>query len=143
MNTLIITGGTKFDKEVATKVIGFCLKKLLPKTRTLEIEVRIKKFKEADAVGYCLMGDSNKEFEIEVAKGQTLKEFVTTLTHEMVHVKQYYRKEMKDTKTPDGHYLWKKNIIDGETLYKDLPWEIEAYDLQDKLATEIWERNVL
>lgn len=142
MNIVTITGGNKFEKEIVANVIGYCIKSLLPRTRSLEISVIIKKIKD-DAVGYCLMGDTNKEFEIEVAKGQSLREFVTTITHEMVHVKQYYRKEMKDTKTPDGHYRWKGGIVDGETPYNDLPWEIEAYDLQDKLADEIWEKNVL
>ena len=143
MNLIEVKGGTKFEKECVVKVVDFCLKVLLPKVRTLEISVAIKKIKDDSAVGYCMMGDNTKEYEIEVAKGQSLREFVSTITHEMVHVKQYYRKEMNDTKLPDGNYKWKNETICGKTPYQDLPWEKEAYELQDELADKIWHLNVI
>ena len=56
----------------------------------------------------------------------------------MVHVKQYYRKET------DGYgKVWKKKSIPENTGYYDLPWEKEAYRMQDKLAQLVWDADVL
>ena len=49
----------------------------MPKMRTLEIEVQIKKL--TGDVGWCMMEDTNREFTIEVANNLTLKDFVTTI----------------------------------------------------------------
>ena len=137
MNLIQVNGGNKFQKEIAHKVVGFMIKELLPRVRTLEITVNIKKIK-GDAVGYCMMEDTNREFEIECSKELTLKDFVTTLCHEMIHVKQYYRKEMTDTSM-----RWKKKVVPETTKYFDLPWEKEAYRLQDKLAQKVWDADIL
>ena len=137
MNCIQVNGGNKFQREIAEKVIGFCIKELLPRFRTLEITVNIKKIK-GDAVGYCMMEDTNREFEIEVSRVLSLKDFITTLTHEMVHVKQYARNEM------DGVGMrWKKAKVKEGTNYWDLPWEKEAFKMQDKLAQMIWDADIL
>ena len=111
--------------------------KLLPRFRTLEIEVILKKMND-DAVGYCMMQDTNREFEIECSRDLTLKDLVTTICHEMVHVKQYARKEMSD-----NGFTWKKKQINEKTPYFDLPWEKEAYKMQDKLAQQVWDADIL
>lgn len=136
MNIIEINGGNKFQREIAEKVIGFCIKELLPRFRTLEITVNIKKIK--DAAGYCMMENTNREFEIEVSRDLTLRDFITTLAHEMVHVRQYARKEMDDT-----GLRWKNAKVKKGTNYWDLPWEKEAYRLQDKLAQKIWDADIL
>jgi len=137
MNIVEVTGGNRFQREIAEKVIQFCIKEMMPRVRTLYIELKIKKM-TGDAVGYCMMGDDNREIEIECSKDLTLKDFVTTVAHEMVHAKQYYRKEM------DGESMrWKKAKVKEGTNYWDLPWEKEAYRLQDKLAQKIWDADIL
>jgi len=138
MNIIEVTGGNKFQRAIAEKVVHEMISALLPRVRTLDINVEIKKL-TGDAVGWCLMcDDAGKEFEIEVSKDLTLKDFVTTLCHEMVHVKQYYRKEM------DGISMrWKKKKIADKTGYYDLPWEKEAYRMQDKLAQMVWDADIL
>ena len=40
------------------------------------------------------MQEDNRTFEIEINKDIGIKELVTTICHEMVHVKQYARNEM-------------------------------------------------
>jgi len=137
MNLVEIKGGNKFQRTIANKVVYEMLSKLLPRVRTLDITVEIKKL-TGDAVGWCMMEDTHKEFTIEVSKDLTLKEFVSTLCHEMVHVKQYYRKEMDGVTN-----RWKKGVVKKDTGYYDLPWEKEAYRLQDKLAQEVWDADIL
>ena len=140
MNLVEVNGGKKFQKEIAHKVVSFMIKELMPRFRTLDITVNIKKFakSDGDAIGWCLMGDDNREFEIEIANHLTIKELVTTLCHEMVHVKQYARKEMTDDRM-----IWKKRQVPEKTCYYDLPWEKEAYRLQDGLAQKVWDADIL
>jgi len=137
MNIIEVTGGNKFQRAIAEKVVHEMISALLPRFRTLEIEVKIKKL-TGDAVGWCMMEDTNREFTIEVANDLTLKDFITTICHEMVHVKQYARKEM------DCYgKKWKKKTIPEKTDYYDLPWEKEAYKMQDKLAQLVWDADIL
>ena len=142
MNLVNVTVGNKKEREITQRVIAFCIKKLLPRFRTLEIDVDLKNIK-SDAVGYCLMEDDNRMFTIEVQRGMTIKDLVTTVCHEMVHVKQYARKEMTDELTDSGRATWKGSLIKPQTKYYDLPWEKEAYKMQDELANEAWENNVV
>jgi len=137
MNIVEATGGNKFQRAIAEKVVYEMIHALMPRMRTLEIEVQIKKL-TGDAVGWCMMEDTNREFTIEVSKDLTLKDFVTTVCHEMVHVKQYARKEI------DGYgEKWKGRKITPKTDYYDLPWEKEAYRMQDKLAQLVWDADIL
>ena len=137
MNIVEVTGGNKFQRAIAETVVHKMIDELMPRMRTLEIEVQIKKL-TGDAVGWCMMEDTNREFTIEVSKDLTLKDFVTTVCHEMVHVKQYARKET------DGYgEKWKGRKIAPKTGYYDLPWEKEAYRMQDKLAQLVWDADIL
>ena len=88
MNFVEVNGGNKVQKEICHKVVGHMIKKLLPRFRTLDITVDLVKIK-SDAVGFCMMLDTNRNFNIELDKGLGIKDMVQALCHEMVHVKQY------------------------------------------------------
>ena len=137
MNYIEVIGGNKFLRDIAEKTVMRMIKEMMPRMRTLEIEVQIKKLK-GDVAGWCMMEDTNREFTIEVANNLTLKDFVTTICHEMVHVKQFARKE-----TCGYGVKWKGKKIAPKTPYYDLPWEKEAYKMQDKLAQLVWDADVL
>ena len=85
-----------------------------------------------------MMTDNNRTFEIEVDKKLNINELVTTICHEMVHVKQYARNEMTDECVQNGNATWKGRKVNPKTVYYKLPWEKEAYKLQDKLALMVW-----
>jgi len=137
MNYIEVIGGNKFQKHTAEVVVGQMIQALMPRMRTLEITVNIKKL-TGDAVGWCMMEDTNREFTIDVHNKLTLKDFVTTICHEMVHVKQFARRE-----TCGYGVKWKGKKITPKTPYYDLPWEKEAYKMQDKLAQIVWDADVL
>ncbi len=84
------------------------------------------------AVGYCTMDkvDSNQGklwWGVIELSNQHPKELVKTICHEMVHIKQYLKKELG----MDGASWMGEDTTDVE--YMDNPSEIEAYDLQEKL----------
>jgi len=123
MNFIDTIGGNKKQRELITDVAYFCVDRLMPRMKTLDIEIQINNLKD-QAVGYCMMQDDNRTFELEVDKKLDDDELITTVCHEMVHVKQYARNELGIN---DNH--------DGENYY-DLPYEKEAYELQEILLEE-------
>ena len=140
MNDIEVYGGKAKEREIAEAAVYWCAKKLLPRVRTLSIEVRIKKLKSA--MGYCLNTDNHKTFELEINKGMSLFGLISTICHEMVHVKQYYRRELKQFEA-DGKVMWKTKIINDNVAYTDLPWEKEAFKKECGLAIECFkELNV-
>jgi len=141
MNLVEANGGNKTQRDIAIKVVNYLCKRLMPRVRTLNIEIQFRNIK-SDAIGYCMMTDDNRTFEIEIDKKQNIKTLVTTICHEMVHVKQYAKKEMDDG-IRSGSARWKNTQISFDTEYYDLPWEKEAYRLQDKLAEECWKSNLI
>ena len=136
-NFVEVTGGNKFQRDIAHKTIAFMIKKLMPRMRTLDINLEICDIK-SDAVGFAMMTDDTRTFELEVDKKIKLNDFVTTLCHEMIHVKQYARKEINGV-----DLCWKGRNVPEGTDYWNLPWEKEAYRLQKKYADEIWESDLL
>ena len=127
MNYVCVRGGTKKERQLVEHAIQWSIKKLLPRVRTLEIEARLTK---CNAYGYCLNTDDHKTFELEFRKGMSLYDLISTVCHEMVHVKQYYRKEM------DHDRRWKSRKISEEVSYENEPWEKEAFRMEEKLAME-------
>lgn len=132
MNEVVVIGGSKTEKQVVEKAVQWCIKKLLPRVRTLDIEVRIRKL---NVCGYCLEGDTNRKFELEIKKGMKLYDLISTVCHEMVHVKQYAKREMS-LDYNSGRTRWKAKLISENTKYLDQPWEKEAFKLEENLAIE-------
>ena len=132
MNDIQAFGATKSKRALAERVAYFCIDELMPKMKTLDISIHLDKLPEAD--GYCL-AVTNREFQIEIEKTLSEEDFITAVCHEMVHVKQFARGETKDinmfTKQWQGtDYLSAYTTVDE---YMSLPWEKEAYELQEFL----------
>jgi hypothetical protein len=119
--TISIKGGTKSQKKYVRSMVKFCIKTLMPRMKTLDITVKLKN--PNGAMGYCLELDDNRTFEIEVDRNMRLRKLLETVAHEMVHVKQYARRELHPV-----HDTWcGKTYNPKKTSYWDLPWEIEAH----------------
>ena len=143
MNFVSARGGKQHQRDIATTTVHQMIAELLPRFRTLDIEVVFRTFKKDEgAVGFCGMTDNNRTFEIEIDKKMGINELVTTICHEMVHVKQYARNEMNDG-IVKGRARWKTKFIPEDTNYWDLPWEKEAYRMEKKLADDVWENGVI
>ena len=134
MNIITAKNGNRLQHSVARDVVKHCIQKLMPRMRTLDINVVFKRIpKKENTVGTCLMQENNRNFELEIEKKLSFDEMVKTLCHEMVHVKQYARNEMTDNAIK-GVYRWRNRYIKENTSYSKLPWEREAYRKQKTLA---------
>lgn len=111
-----ISGGTKRERKLVEDAVLFAKKYLMPRIRDLDIEITITKKMEVDA---DVVGDE-REYEMRIRGGQGDEDLITSVFHEMVHVKQGVRKEFPLFEDCDMEYL-------------DRPWEKEAYDLQEKI----------
>lgn len=136
MNSLTVKGGTKIQRQAVEAAVGHAIQELMPRMKTLDIQLDIVDIKSA-ATGFCMMTDDNRTFEIEVDRKQGLLSLISTVLHEMVHVKQYARREI------DGvRWQWRKTPVSEDTAYADLPWEVEAYELQDTLLQSMVDKDL-
>jgi hypothetical protein len=81
--------------------------------------------------GYCDYDED--EVIVTIAKRLSKKEAIQTLFHELVHVKQY-----ADGRLEHG-YKWHGQVYECD--YNKLPWEIEAYDLEEKMMEQFYGSN--
>ena len=71
-------------------------------------------------------------FEIHIHYGLSKWDYLVTLAHEMVHVKQRVKGEWKQK--ADGSSTWNKQIVSPFTKYWDEPWEIDARAWENYIA---------
>lgn len=138
--SLYVKGGNRFQKHIVNQTVDWCMGKLMPKVRRIHINVHLRNIKEAD--GYCenmasdpvdFVGSSPRYFNIEIEKKLSLMEMISTIIHEMVHVRQYVNRELADG---SANTKWKSMSVPFGTDYFDQPWEKEAFRLQEKLLGE-------
>ena len=92
--------------------------------------------KKEKAYGFCHIIDDSlsrpREFmiELDASMKHSFDQILTWLAHEMVHLKQFVRKELWDYET--GQVQWKSRTF-SRTRYDDQPWEKEAYRLEGEL----------
>ena len=119
---IYVKGGNFFQRDVIYDVASFCYNELIPRIRKCYIEINIKKMNGYE--GTCIDGDE-REYFIEINRKQSLENFCVTLCHEMVHVKQYAEGRLTQT-------TWMNEPL-PELPYRELPWEVEAWDMEKTL----------
>ena len=150
MNYIEINGGTLKQRDLVKKAIDFAITEMMPRFKTLDISVDILRKLDGGVFGYCWPTGERNAFQIELKrKCSDVDEFLETIMHEMVHVKQYAKKELVENR--QGTFWKSRNYTrvmersskssDFQT-YNNLPWEIEAYELQDGLLEKFKENNV-
>ena len=131
-----VIGGSKSQKNHVEKMVAFCAKKLMPK---MNLDITVNLCKPTGAMGYCLEAEDNRTFELEIDKSQPLRALLETVAHEMVHVKQYARRELNPNKE-----VWMGKTYNPKNVnYWDLPWEIEAHGREVGLFVRYCEENKL
>jgi len=117
----------KYKKELISAAY-FYAARLLTDRACDKIDLEIALIKNLEAKGYCENLDGGRHprvFRIEL-KPEELYETLTTLAHEMVHLKQYATGELKEKNLT--LYRWQGKMVKTKGIdYYDLPWEIDAY----------------
>jgi len=111
---LQISGGYEYQRKLVRKCIDYFILTQLGYPAKFDLTVKVKDLKTCYGYTEQVAYD---HYKIVLDKSQIIKDFVSTMMHEMVHVKQYL------TNRWDG---------DGEE---------EACNLQRTLADNMWKDN--
>ena len=89
-------------------------------------------------LGLTVPHEKNRyRFKIYLNKNVSKQDQLLALAHELVHVKQFIRRELG--LTMGGKTSWKKKMIEESKYdYLDLPWELEARKKEYGLY-KLWE----
>lgn len=132
MITMSFEGGTNKERKMAFDAVNFALKYLMPRKKNLNIDVTITDIPDDADAYHCCVEKGNHE--IEVQTGLIEEDFMTAMFHEMVHVRQHERGDLKDYGIRKA---WKGEehitIFSTTDEYMALPWEEEAYRLQEEM----------
>ncbi len=135
MNRISIRGGTKTQKQISLEAVEFAIQEMMPRYSSLDIFIQLKSLGK-EYHGFCSWDDDSirpRSFTIELNNKQSKKDLIDTIMHEMVHVKQYAKGELKERHKGGYKQLW-MDEDHTDTPYSRQPWEKEAYRMQTKLA---------
>ena len=118
-----IKGGTKQQREITEKVIRWCFKNKVVIRHGIDIDVKICKYVTHQCWGSVV--DSGGEinsmtmFDMTIANNQSIRDFVATIAHEMVHINQYItgewegdgEKEAEDNQYVIADKVWQEGIV--------------------------------
>ena len=125
------TSGYNYSKRKCTNIVEWFVEKYLPRHK-LEIAVNHRGLAREGVYGWVSVTDCDwrpRAFEIELHNKMDEKLYTQTLLHELWHVYQHVKGNLKDK---HGKRLW-KGIDHTETDYSDQPWEVEARSLETLL----------
>jgi len=115
---MLVEFEAKFSKKkqnIICEAIAYGASKLFPETD--DVYINISAIRKQGVCGDCMFEDDN-EFTIRLNKSIFFSDLITTVLHELVHVKQY---------------------LEGMEMVNDLPYderphEIEAHALEKELT---------
>ena len=138
------TGFGKKQNKLIHEAVAFFVEKLIhPRTRdVLELSFVREDIEEDGLCEYEYDNITPRCFSIEISKKLKGDEFIKTIAHELVHVKQYVTGQLKERYKPSSHLLWRNEIVEPtEKNYFDAPWEVEAREMEEKLFDLFENRN--
>lgn len=141
-----VIGSGKLKRAKAQSIAEYCIEKLLPRTQNLDVIIYLipNLNSKAGVQGDCLATDTinnpPREFDIRINSTQPLKAMLSTVAHELVHVKQFAKGELYDS-TVTNKTRWHGQWLKRTPEYWDLPWEIEAYGREVGLFVRWAEEN--
>lgn len=123
----------KVPIKLCKQAVRWYAKHLLGERLYHNVEVIID-FTEKDMAttlfGYCDWNDTNdraRDFTITINPKLGKRNMLLVLAHEMVHVKQYAKGEMKDY-IRMNKVKWKGKVYNEDEIdYWEHPWEIDAH----------------
>jgi len=126
MSVAISFSGYNQRRKVTRAVIDWFCPRFIGK-HNIAIDVVTRGMVREGNFGTCGIIDScsrPREFEIELHAGLNPYDYITTLIHELIHVKQRVKRE--HVTKYDKNY-WFSRIVPEDTSYADEPWEVEAH----------------
>ena len=124
-------------KPKQKKALNFFAKKLFSPQMIRNLHIRVKFLSNSEDYGAVYISDYNltgnpRHFIMEISKEESIDMQINTMAHEMVHVRQFVKKEINEELSK-----WKSRKINMHVVpYSKLPWEIQANKIGQKLFEE-------
>lgn len=131
---------TELTKLLKLAAQSFADKLLSPQLEK-NIQVTIKIHDRLEAGGFCDFEEeglpSPRSFKIDICRTKKKIHMFSVLAHEMVHLKQMAKGEMKDKYVKSRYVtVWRGDWYEDDVSYWDQPWELEAYGLENSLVAK-------
>ena len=126
--------GYKYSKKRCESVVNWFIQKYLPRHK-IEIVVHHRGMMRDGVYGWVGVTDCDwrpRSFEIEMHNQMKPEDYIRVLLHELWHVLQHVRGDLKDK----GDKRYWRGIDHSSTDYSDQPWEIEAYEMEKQLYND-------
>jgi hypothetical protein len=123
---ITVFGGTLNQRRYAESIAVYVCQKF---NISPTIEINFRRMNTDLSYGYCCHVDDNY-FEIDIKRSLRMRDMLTTLAHELVHVKQYIEGTLTQNNEADIDY-W------------DKPSEIEAHGRETGLFIRWCEQEKL
>ena len=104
-------GVSDVRKNLTEEIVRWCIRELLPRVRTLDITVDLLDGLDGGIDGAQWYGEDNRQHYIEINENLYYDDFVTAIMHEMVHVKQDYRKDKRPIKDREKEAYEQQEIL--------------------------------
>jgi len=123
------------NKKLVYTYVGMLLHLLKIDRLERDLEIQFVTQCDGQVLGFC-WGDAD-EVTIQISRMHynrklSFIEMMKSLTHEMVHARQIFRKQLINNGV---HRTWNGQSADHYS-YEESPWEKEAYELEEKLFKE-------
>lgn len=125
----------KIDKKICKRAVKFYGKQLLSNRLYESLEIHLEFIEmEDNEYGFCNAEDeTNKSFLISINKNLTPEQTLMVLAHEMGHVKQYAKHELKDYVYGERIKFQDRIFEKASVSYWQSPWEKDARKIERKL----------
>lgn len=114
----------------AEKTLINSITRKYPDSKDRKFTFIFKKGRTDDTLGSCDI-EYDGDVQIDINALQSVKSLYTTIAHELVHARQFISGKLT------YNVKIKYHVYEGvkhRFIYRRQPWEIEAYELQDKGA---------
>lgn len=134
-----VEGFSKKRKAEIAEAVEFFARQLMHGKMVNNLTIDVEKYRNLDVMGECINEDDTRNprwFTINLRDAKDDEDIIKTIAHEMVHIKQYAKNEMKtQMRVTRGGGFQRATVWHGdvwhpnskEDYYWDCPWEIEAY----------------
>ena len=128
-----IKNSTKLGKQILNLV------KILDITNCVELDVNMNEELVGTGCGGRMRPTGLNKYEVQLNPEYSKNKLIKILAHEMIHVSQHDRGDLKEVKEETAMGLkitrfWKNKEIPASTPYRSLPWEIEAFDRMNTIG---------
>lgn len=131
-----VTGFNKQRKQLIQRALKHFVSRLVERDISRHIVINVMRAPASEEfIATCgPISDCSREFDLDIYGHHSDRELLSTLAHEAVHIKQFATFQLRNLRSPHLSRFANRNYDKRVIEYLDLPWEIEAHNMEEELA---------